>query len=189
MAKENKSKYAVLGVLGLYPGSGYDIKKFMEESTSNFWSESYGQIYPILKQLVAEGLAASHTEKQEGKPEKYIYTLTRQGKEELQDWLSEPVGSMVERNELLLKLFFGADIPLEKNKEHVQAFQELQLHLLEKYAGIERELLAQVQDDVSCAYPLLTVRYGIHRCRAYLTWCDETLETLQQLAERERTAP
>ena len=95
----------------------------MECSTNNFWSESYGQIYPILKQLVEEGLAVSHAEKQEGKPEKYIYTLTEQGKEGLRDWLSESVASAVERNELLLKLFFGAHIPLEKSKEHVYAFQ------------------------------------------------------------------
>ena len=187
MAKENKSKYAVMGVLSICPASGYDIKKFMECSTSNFWNESYGQIYPILKQLVEEGLAASHTEKQEGKPEKYIYTLTEQGKEGLRDWLSESVESGVERNELLLKLFFGADIPLEKNKEHVHAFQELQSHLLAKYEGIERELLAAAQEDVTFSYRLLTVRYGIHRCRALLTWCDEALGTLHLLEQRERT--
>jgi PadR family transcriptional regulator, regulatory protein AphA len=189
VAKENKSKYAVMGVLSIGPGSGYDIKKFMECSTSNFWSESYGQIYPILKRLVEEGLAASHAEKQEGKPEKYIYTLTEPGKEGLRDWLSESVESAVERNELLLKLFFGAHILLEKNKEHIQAFQELQLHLLEKYEGIERELLAAAQDDATLLYRVLTVRYGIHRCRALLTWCDETLVTLHHLAQRERTAP
>ena len=183
MAKENKSKYAVMGVLSICPASGYDIKKFMECSTSNFWSESYGQIYPILKQLVEEGLAASHVEKQEGKPEKYIYTLTEQGKEGLRDWLSESVESGVERNELLLKLFFGVHIPLEKNKEHVHAFQKLQTHLLEKYEGIERELSAAVQNDETLSYRLLTVRYGIHRCRAMLTWCDETLVTLHHLAE------
>ena len=187
--KENKSKYAVMGVLSLCPGSGYDIKKFMEGSTSNFWSESYGQIYPILKQLVEEGLAVSHAEKQEGKPEKYIYTLTEQGKDELRDWLSESVESGVERNELLLKLFFGAHIPLEKNKEHIHAFQELQSRLLEKYEGIERELVAAVHDDVTHSYQIMTVRYGIHRCRALLTWCDETLETLRQMAQQESTAP
>jgi DNA-binding PadR family transcriptional regulator len=189
MAKENKSKYAVMGVLSICPHSGYDIKKFMECSTSNFWNESYGQIYPILKQLVEEGLATRHVEKQEGKPEKSIYTLTEQGKEGLRDWLSESVESGVERNELLLKLFFGAHIPLEKNNEHVHAFQELQSHLLAKYEGIEHELLAAAQDDVTLWYPLLTVRYGIHRCRAFLTWCDEALDTLHLLAQRERTAP
>ena len=189
MSKENKSKYAVMGVLSLSPSSGYDIKKFMECSTSNFWSESYGQIYPILKQLVEEGLAASHAEKQEGKPEKYIYTLTEQGKAGLRCWLSESVESAVERNELLLKLFFGTHIPLEKNKEHVHAFQELQAHLLEKYEGIERELSAEVQDDGTLLYRVMTVRYGIHRCRALLTWCDETLGTLHHLTQQERAAP
>jgi DNA-binding PadR family transcriptional regulator len=189
MAKENTSKYAVMGVLSIYPSSGYDIKKFMECSTSNFWSESYGQIYPILKQLVEEGLADRHAEKQEGKPEKYIYTLTEQGKEELRDWLSESVESAVERNELLLKLFFGAHIPLEKNKEHIHAFQEFQSHLLEKYEGIERELSAAVQEDATLSYRVMTVRYGIHRCRALLTWCDETLGTLHHLTQQERAAP
>ena len=189
MAKENKSKYAMMGVLSLCPGSGYDIKKFMEQSTSNFWSESYGQIYPILKQLVEEGLAARHAEKQEGKPEKYIYTLTQQGKAELRDWLSEPIVPAVERNELLLKLLFGAHVPLEKNKEHIHAFHELQLQLLKKYEGIERGLVAKAQDDATLLYPLMTVRYGIHRCRALLTWCDETLATLHSLAQREKTVP
>src|SRR5215469_2423712 len=103
MAKENKSRYALLGILSMSPGSGYDVKKFMEQSTSYFWRESYGQIYPILKQLVEEGLATSHTEKQEGKPERYVYTLTERGKEELQRWLADPVEQSVERNELLLK--------------------------------------------------------------------------------------
>ena len=189
MARENTSKYAVMGVLSLSPSSGYDIKKFMECSTSNFWSESYGQIYPILKQLGEEGLAARHAEKQEGKPEKYIYTLTEQGKEGLRDWLSESVESTVERNELLLKLFFGTHIPLEKNKEHVNAFQDIQAHLLEKYEGIERELMAEVQDDMTLSYRIMTVRYGIHRCRALLTWCDETLATLHHLTQQERAAP
>ena len=184
MAKENKSKYALIGVLSVCPGSGYDIKKFMQGSTSNFWSESYGQIYPILKQLVEEGLATSYAEKQEGKPEKYVYTLTQQGKEALRDWLSESVESVVERNELLLKLFFGAHIPLEKNREHIQVFQELQSHLLAKYEEIERDLLVEVQDNVNLSYPLMTVRYGIHRCRALLSWCDETLLSLHHLAER-----
>ncbi len=189
MAKENTSKYAVMGVLSICPSSGYDIKKFMECSTSNFWSESYGQIYPILKHLVEAGLAARHAEKQEGKPEKYIYTLTEQGKEGLRDWLSESVEYAVERNELLLKLFFGVHIPLEKNKEHIHAFQEIQSHLLGKYQGIERELVAEVQENATLSYRIMTVRYGIHRCRALLTWCDETLATLHQLTQQERAAP
>ena len=181
MAKENKSKYAVLGALSVCPGSGYDIKKLMEQSTSNFWNESYGQIYPILKQLIEEGLATSHTEKQEGKPERYVYTLTERGTEELERWLAEPVEYVGERNELLLKLFFGKHVPVEKNIEHIRTFQQLQIQLLRKYENIERYLQAGMASDPDLLHPLLTLRYGIHRCQALLAWCEETLATLQAL--------
>jgi PadR family transcriptional regulator AphA len=181
MAKENKSKYAVLGALSIYPGSGYDIKKLMEQSTSNFWNESYGQIYPILKQLIEEGLATSHAEKQEGKPERYVYTLTERGREELQGWLTEPVEYVIERNELLLKLYFGKHVPVEKNIEHVRTFRQLQTQLLGKYENIERYLQAGVASNPDLLYPLLTLRHGVHRCQALLAWCEETLATLQKL--------
>ena len=181
MSKENKSKYAVLGALSVSPGSGYDIKKMMERGTSYFWNESYGQIYPILKQLMEEGLATSRAEKQEGKPERYVYTLTERGMEELQNWLTEPVEYVVERNELLLKLYFGAHIPREKNIEHVQTFQRLQTQLLKKYENIEIGLQAGRASNPELLYPLLTLRYGIHRIQALLAWCEETLATLQAL--------
>jgi PadR family transcriptional regulator AphA len=181
MAKENKSKYALLGALSICPGSGYDIKKLMEQSTSNFWNESYGQIYPILKQLIEEGLATSHTEKQEGKPERYVYTLTGRGTDELQRWLSEPVEYVVERNELLLKLYFGTRVPVAKNIEHVRTFQQLQAQLLKKYETIEQHLQAGMTGNTDLLYPLLTLRYGIHRCKAMLAWCEDTLATLEKL--------
>ena len=108
MSKENKSKYALLGVLSLGSMSGYDLKKTIEESVGYFWKENYAQIYPMLKVLEHEGLAVGSTEKHEGKPDRRVYTITEHGKEVLKDWLVEPFGGMqVERNELLLKLFWA----------------------------------------------------------------------------------
>lgn len=190
MAKENKSRYAIMGMLALEPTSGYQIKKLMEESTSNFWSESYGQIYPILKQLTEQGLATSHAEKQEGKPERNIYALTDRGKEELVSWLGEPVGEPKERIEVLLKLFFGQLLPVPANIEQIQHFQDIQHRLLEKYQGIEtflRDCLNEGGEDTPLpAYALITVRYGIHQSRALLAWCEETLEMLQEMNEKNR---
>jgi hypothetical protein len=37
-------------------GSGYEIHKAIEDNFGSFWGESYGQIYPTLKRLAAEGL-------------------------------------------------------------------------------------------------------------------------------------
>jgi DNA-binding PadR family transcriptional regulator len=57
MPRENKTKFAVLGLLAYAPLSGYDIRRIYAQSLGNFWSESYGAIYPILKRLEEEGLA------------------------------------------------------------------------------------------------------------------------------------
>lgn len=191
MAKDNKSRYAILGMLALGPASGYQIKKLMGQSTSNFWNESYGQIYPILKQLTEEGLTTSHAEKQEGKPERNIYTMTALGKKDLVNWLGETVEEAPERIEILLKLFFGQLLPVKANIAHIQHFQEIQRSLLQKYQGIETFLQNCVQenglDEAQNRYSLITVRYGIYHCQALLAWCEETLATLQTLNAKDET--
>ena len=66
--KENtgKSKYVILGMLARMPQTGYTIKKWIENEYSHFWQESYGQIYPTLKKMVAEGLAVTSNNRQSG---------------------------------------------------------------------------------------------------------------------------
>src|SRR5260370_33411464 len=131
MSKENKSKYAILGVLSYGPMSGYDIKKFIQQSISNFWSESYGQIYPILKQLTSEGLASSHTEKQEGKPERYMYALTGNGGEAWQQWLTGSSAHPSGRVEVLLQLFFGRHTAVSTSVGHVSRSRTAHVQLLQ----------------------------------------------------------
>jgi PadR family transcriptional regulator AphA len=188
MAKENRSKYAILGLLSWGPMSGYGIKKAVEQSISNFWNESYGQIYPILKRLAAEGLAATSVEKQAGKPERYVYTLTEKGRKALQAWLRRPVVQEVGRVEILLKLFFGRQVAVADNIRHLQRFQTRQRQLLKKYEAIEARLRADYADNPDLPYWLMTLSYGRHCSQALLHWADETLVALQVLADRPPTA-
>lgn len=179
--KETKSKYAVLGMLSICPMSGYDIKKRVGESISNFWSESYGQIYPILKRLVDEESVTKTVERQSGKPDRHVYALTERGRKELHRWLAEGVVPKIERNEFLLKLFFGEEVAVPTNIKHVEKYRELQLHLLEKYAAVEQEIKTKHADDSNLSYWLMTLGYGQHVSQALLRWCDETLLTLNKI--------
>src|SRR2546428_10401874 len=86
--RANTSRYAILGVLSRRPMSGYDVKKLIDRSIAHFWSESYGQIYPILNRLAAEGLAERRRERQRGQPDRHLYSLTSQGRAELPPWLA-----------------------------------------------------------------------------------------------------
>ncbi|NBC30055.1 MAG: hypothetical protein GVY29_08710 [Spirochaetes bacterium] len=51
-----RPRKAVLGVLAYGPSTGYEIRKLLSDTTSHFWKESYGQIYPTLEELRNEGL-------------------------------------------------------------------------------------------------------------------------------------
>ena len=184
--KEAKSKYAVLGMLSICPMSGYDIKKRVEESISNFWSESYGQIYPILKKLVNEKSVTKTVERQSGKPDRHVYALTERGRKELHRWLAEGAVPKVERNEFLLKLFFGEEISPIINIKHVEKYREIQLHLLEKYEVIKQEIENKHAGDSNLPYWLMTLRYGQHVSQALLLWCDETLVTLNKIRKAGR---
>jgi DNA-binding PadR family transcriptional regulator len=162
--------------------SGYDIKKAVEGSINYFWTESYGQIYPMLKSLVAERLVTKTVKKQGGKPDRHVYTLTTRGRKELHTWLAGRVMPTVERNELLLKLCFGEESSLVVNREHVEEYRKLQTELHETIRAIERNIRSQRPESPDAPYWLMTVNYGKRISKARIDWCDETLAKLDKIA-------
>lgn len=181
MAQRNRTKLAVLGFLTWKPMSGYEIKKAIDRSISNFWSESYGQIYPILQELAAEGLATSASAKGEGTREQTIYTITEAGRVTLREWLVEPAAPERSRVELLLKLFFGrhADpAACLRQVEMARARYDADLSELET---IERHFDADLNDLPDAPYWRLTLDYGLALHRMQLAWADQALAVLRAL--------
>ena len=185
--RANTSRYAILGVLSLGAMSGYDVKKLIEQSIAHFWSESYGQIYPILNRLAVDGLAARRREAQRGKPDRHVYSLTAKGREELARWLAHPARPEAFRNELLLKLFLGGAGPVADSVAQIEHYRKRQRELLDTYRQIERRLLKNMKGHPDLPYWLITLHYGQRRATAMLAWCDETRATLRRL--RSRPAP
>src|SRR3989441_13271562 len=118
--RRNRTRYAILGVLSRRPMSGYDVKKLIERSIAHFWNESYGQIYPSLNRLADEGLAERRRERQRGKPDRHVYSLTSKGRAELLRWLALPARLGPVRSELLLKLFLCRPRPLANSAPHIE---------------------------------------------------------------------
>ncbi|HEV8614077.1 MAG TPA: PadR family transcriptional regulator [Methylomirabilota bacterium] len=187
-AKPNTSRYAVLGVLSLGPMTGYDIKKVIEGSIAHFWSESYGQIYPILRTLAAERLAEQRTERQRGKPDRRIYSLTTEGREELRRWLAVPARVETFRSELLLKLFLGGAADVAASVAQVVHFRAHQQVLHRTYGELERRLRHDMASHPELPFWLMTLDFGQQRNRALLAWSDRTLKTLARLRTRRRRA-
>ena len=181
MGKINKTKFAILGVLSLMPCSGYDIKKFCDSSIAHFWSENYGHIYPVLKQLELDGSISKETKHNEGKPTRNVYHLTDKGKKELVEWLELPDETQPQRLEFLLKMFFSNNISLERVTEKLEKSRENCKHILETYLEIEKNLqtCATYEKETGRIFWISSVRYGIFNMEANIKWCEDTLDLLK----------
>lgn len=181
MKKCNRTLYTVLGMLTIKPMSGYEIAKAVRNSTSFFWSESEGQIYPALKECVKLSLAtcqeASQTENTRAKK---IYKITPQGKKELTAWLSEKVQPALVRNELLLKLFFGKNTNPKECIHHLIQYEKENQSLLKIYKNLELSLKSEYKDSPHLIYWLITLDFGIKITHTELKWTRETITLLEK---------
>jgi DNA-binding PadR family transcriptional regulator len=180
MAKANTSRYAVLGMLSWGPKSGYDIRKELQDTVAHFWSESFGQIYPVLRQLVKAGLAAEVDPGPDGRADRKVYRLTDRGRVELERWLAEPVHARPVRNELLLKLWFGSRVPVAVSVQQVQGYRAEFAARLETYRQVEVEAVRELADEPDGIFFLLTLRMGLRVAEACVRWCDEALAALTE---------
>ncbi len=172
---------ALLGLLSIHPMSGYDVRQLIPWSIGHFWNESYGQIYPALKQLTASGLVAKKAERRKGRPERNVYSLTASGKKELRHWLGLAPVEEVPRVELLLKVFFGGHAAKGVTRKHVAAFLAAQESALQVYAATEKQLKQEESADPQLPYWLMTLNFGRHRSKALVRWAKETLAELERL--------
>jgi DNA-binding PadR family transcriptional regulator len=182
----NRTTFAILGFLTLGPMSGYDIKKMVEGSIDNFWSESFGQIYPALRRLTEQGLIDKRKETSAGGRPRHVYSILEPGRAALQDWLRAPTDPAPVRVELLLKLFFGAHSDRETNRRQILRYRDQMSRDLERYGAITKLLRSREGTAGDLPYWLLTLRFGERDRQAHIEWCDEALELLDRLPTDER---
>lgn len=179
MAKNSKSRFAILGILTIEPSSGYDIKKFTESNLSHFWSESYGNLYTILKRLLDQGRVTRRTETREGKPDRIVYSITDEGRREFEQWLALPFEQETIRSELLLKLFFGSQLPREQVVGHLAAYRRQQQGVDSALAGVE-SVLEEQKEDPNFPFWKMTLRRGRLLCQARIRWVDESIDLMDE---------
>lgn len=174
--RETKTKYAVLGMLTFGAKSGYEISKAIQNSTAFFWSESDGQLYPILKQLTEENLVTATEENELGKRNKKVYEITDEGQEALVAWLHQDPTTFTIRNEFLLQLFFGHNIKDQYNIEKIKSFQHALKNQLKLFDSIEERIK---EKNIQPTYKLLSLSYGQHALQAEITWCEKAIKVLE----------
>lgn len=177
MALKNKSLYAILGILNVSPGTGYDIKKYCDTVLSGFWNENFGHIYPTLKKMLIDGLV--EIVESETSEKKIQYQITPKGQMELEAWLMEDTEIQPMRSEFMLKLLFSSNQPKEHIIKMLEGYKQIHIRKLEKYLDMQHDLEQGIEEITTERSRFLKamLRRGVLSCQATIDWCDETIDS------------
>src|SRR5689334_15393563 len=121
------SRYVILGVLDQAgPSSGYEVRRWLSATVGPLWSESYGQLYPQLETLSAEGLIVRARERQRNPRDRKRYRITAAGRRVLRAWVTLPARPETARMELLVKVLFGGGSGKKTLRDLLEAVREAQ---------------------------------------------------------------
>ncbi len=180
--------HAILGFLGYQPMSGYDLKKYFDQSITHFWSATQSHIYKALENLEKEGLVESQVIQQEGKPNRKQYQITDEGRSELLRWVSTPLPFEVTRQAWLIQVFFAHGVAnediahlfekrIEEIREYQAECQAAQANIDENYERIGVKRLRDLWQ--------LTLDYGMDYYENEIAWLEKTLPRIRKLPAME----
>lgn len=164
----------ILGLLNEQERTGYEIKEMIETRLKYFFDGTVGMIYPTLKKLEKEGKVEKRVVIQESKPNKNIYTITDDGRQEFSDYLSSSTNEEILKSDFLVRIYFGKN--LEKDKLESIILQEI-----ERKKGNLEELQTHFEEWQKTGMdPLqtLTYKYGIAYYDGVLKVLNESLVDL-----------
>ena len=174
--KRVKGRDVILGILRNKPRTGYEINDILQNQISYFYDGTYGMIYPTLKKLEKEGKVKRETVIQEDKPNKNIFSITDEGKEELKEYLESNKIEEVFKSDFLMKLFFGDDY-LSKQKV---------IELIKNEIKVKEDQIKRLEDSLEHwevqginNLQKITVGYGLAEYRAVVKYLKEQLKKLE----------
>jgi PadR family transcriptional regulator, regulatory protein AphA len=165
--------WAVLGLLGIRPMSGYDIKGAVDRTIRHFWAASYGQIYPELKRLEAAGWIAGKDADRGGRTRR-VYRITAAGRRQLEGWLHGYETRIEMRDESLLRLFFADTLPSDEALGLLAARREGYRMMLAYLRSLDD---GQGEDP---PFVDLVYRWGLDYCEWGIEWCDRQERRLRR---------
>jgi DNA-binding PadR family transcriptional regulator len=171
---------AVLGLLHENPMHGYELRKRLNTVLGAFRAFGYGSLYPCLKDLLAQGMIAEETDPAAAMPlagrrSKIVYRLTADGKERLQDLLSQAGPAAWEDDGFGVHFaFFGqtrADVRL-------RILEGRRSRLEERLEGV-RTGLTRTRERVD-RYTLELQRHGLESVEREVRWLNELIDSERQ---------
>ena len=164
-----------LAILNMHSATGYEIKKLcIDGSFQHFVEVSFGSIYPALAKLETDGLVSCHTEAQDGKPDRKIYTISDRGRSQFVKLINVLPNPDKFKSEFLL-LSLNADLASRELLEQAISAKISQCEA-------ELEMMNEVLDGCDHLAKVWTANYGRATLEAKMEYLKKNRGQLLDLA-------
>ncbi len=175
------NEIALLGFLNSEQLHGYEIHQRFSSLPGlwEIWRIKQSRLYAMLARLEAKGLIRADTLIQEKRPARKVFSITPEGQDAYEIWISEPVQTPREfRLEFLVKLFFA----IKAGSEMKQQILQRQVDACNLWLNEEHQALFGLAEGESFEKAIHQFRIG--QISAMLEWLSsmETLEISQGIA-------
>jgi DNA-binding PadR family transcriptional regulator len=165
---------AVLGILMNCPKHGYEVEAYLSSKMGQFWHLSMSQVYALLKRIEKTGLAVSSEERQDNRPNKKVFSITKIGRKKFLEWVYSPVKHVRDlRVELIAKLFFIKELKLTGGF----SFIEKQVEVLEK----KLRLIEQSNGGNKDEFQGILYAFKIAQINSAIDWLKECKTYFMQI--------
>ncbi|MCQ3936194.1 MAG: PadR family transcriptional regulator [Chloroflexi bacterium] len=176
--------HAILGFLDYQPMTGYDLKKYFDQSVAHFWSATQSHIYKALETLEKDGMVESKIIPQEGKPNRREYHITQAGRAELRRWVVTPLPLAATREAWLIQIFFSH---ASSNDEIVALLQDRANQIGASLEAFHAETPSPEENAAAGGSERMrrlwqmTADYGAAYYKSELAWIETAIENVRKL--------
>lgn len=172
--------HALLGLLQQQPRHGYDLKRLFDRYFAPDRPLAFAQVYSTLGRLEQRGrIQLEAIERAEG-PDRRRYSITGDGREELERWLVEPLDPEPHLQaslftKVVLAILAGRSVePLVDGERHAHLQRMRELTVMRRSSPVPVALLAD---------------YALFHLEADLRWLELTAARLDELRRNILEAP
>jgi DNA-binding PadR family transcriptional regulator len=165
---------ALLGLLDREPSHGYDLKRDYDAYFGRGRPLPFSQVYATLGRLARDGKAMVGEAEPGAGPDRKRYTITEEGKSEVEAWLAEPIPAEPHfQTELFVKVVLSLMLgrPAE---EYLDVQRTAHLARMRELTDVKQK--GGIVD-------MLLADHGLFHLEADLRWIDLTEARLAALAE------
>ena len=165
-------RFVFLALLSDEPNTGYGLGRALNDEVKHLWDTSLQQIYGELRSTQTAGLIEQQIVAISSRRAKKIYSITPQGRGELDRWLAGPAVAQRQKDSFLVKLYCLDRMPSEVLVRHLEERRNESI----AEAQALRKKIALVSDGGRERHGLLlTMDAALAAAEARAKWCEKTL--------------